>query len=295
MTTRRGGGFTFTISTARQFEPVRDLCTPICCNLCEMRLIQCYREWLGGFHKRKKAKTEERRSRAKERDRVAHREERRAVSRLIPRTSSLEGVTPTHILCAGMHCADKYAQAREELKKKAAENVRNVRMAMGLDATPDGQQDDSESETEEEEDKVVEDAYEDEDQIATVTIMEDFDPSQPGPSRRSPSPGSGSEAGERSTAVVRGWNEKENKRKAVGVPDMPASSRRAQKRAKSNPDKGKTEKRERGMETKAERKFGRAVEAKRRAKKAHIALERDGRQRGGEKGRRKGGKGRKRS
>lgn len=38
------------------------------------------KEWLTGFSKRKKAKVEERRSRAKERDRQAHVDERRKVS-----------------------------------------------------------------------------------------------------------------------------------------------------------------------------------------------------------------------
>jgi hypothetical protein len=40
------------------------------------------REWLTGFSKRKKAKIEEKRSRAKERDHQAHLDERRKVSRV---------------------------------------------------------------------------------------------------------------------------------------------------------------------------------------------------------------------
>ncbi|ORX33722.1 nucleolar protein 12-domain-containing protein [Kockovaella imperatae] len=226
------------------------------------------REWLSGFSKRKKAKVEEKRARAIERDKQAHKEERR--------------------------------HAREELKKKAAENVRNVRLAMGLPTGDDEEMASGDESSNEGPAVPLEDEYEDDDQIATVTITEDFDPSIPGPSTRKFGSPSSDEEGDEHRSGQLGDAEKTKKRKAVGLPDMPASSHRAQKKAKSILEQAKLEKKERqeraekadkqsrGMETKAERKFGRAMEAKRRAKRAGIAMERDGRQRGTDKGKRKG-------
>ena len=67
------------------------------------------REFLTGFRKRKQARIEERRQNAKKRDHEEHLAERR--------------------------------EARRELKKRAEENVRQVRLAMGLSADPQDEQD----------------------------------------------------------------------------------------------------------------------------------------------------------
>ena len=146
---------------------------------------------------------------------------------------------------------------------------------MGLEPLDkaDGESDDDPGGVEQPEvSRPLQDEYEDEDQIATVTIVEDFDPNQAGPSTStSPSP-------DRQVVGPDGSDLKKGKKRLV--PDMPASSRRAEQKAKRfKVDKGEKDK-GRSMETKAERKMGRTMEAKRRSKKAHIALERDGRRRG---------------
>jgi ribosomal RNA-processing protein 17 len=200
------------------------------------------------------------------------------------------------------------SQARQELKERAAENVRAVRAAMGLvngalgltcansfgtDLYPDEAGEESpQSEAGPSKPSVaaVEEAeYSDEDQLATVTIIEDFDPSSSAfpPDRRasssSPPP--------------------ENAPKRPVVPDMPASSHKAQsklrkekerERAKEAKHREKEEnRRSRSMETKSERRKGREIEGKRRALKATLAIERDGRRPRGmkAKGKGAGGKG----
>jgi ribosomal RNA-processing protein 17 len=127
---------------------------------------------------------------------------------------------------------------------------------------------------------VEEAEYSDGDQLATVTITEDFDPSSSsfrplaGASSSSPPPASASSR--------------------PAIPDMPASSHKAQTKAKKERERLKEKKksendRSRSMETKSERKKGREFEAKRRAKKAGMALERDGRRPRGMKAKGKGG------
>lgn len=120
--------------------------------------------------------------------------------------------------------------------------------------------------------------FSDEDQLATVTITEDFDPSSlpiPNPLRSSATP-------EPERAVV----------KPVAL--MPASSGRAMAKAKKEQDRVKEKKKRekeksRSMETKAERKKGKAIEAKKRGHKATMAIERDGKTRGRFSGGKKGG------
>ena len=124
--------------------------------------------------------------------------------------------------------------------------------------------------------------FEDDDQLATVTIMDDFDPS----AMAIPSRVRGSNSPE--PVVI-----EEVKVKAKKLPEIPASSKRAMQKAKRDKEAKKEEKKSRSMETKAERKFGRAMDSKRRAKKSTIALERDGKTRGkaaAARGRGRGGK-----
>ncbi|ORY28293.1 hypothetical protein BCR39DRAFT_535334 [Naematelia encephala] len=200
------------------------------------------REWLSGFSKRKKAKLEERRARAKKRDHEAHLEERR--------------------------------EARKELRERAAENVKTVRKALGL---ADEDQESSEagpSSPLPKEDE--EEVYSDDDQQATITITEDFDPIL---STLPPPP--------LARRIPLGDSELE----------MPASSRRAQKKAaasvaektKSKDASGKE--RVKSMETKSERRMGRAKESQRRKEKATLAMDRDGgkRKRGSDAKRGRGG------
>ena len=131
------------------------------------------KEFLTGFRKRKQAKIEERRQRAKKRDHDEHLAERN--------------------------------EARRDLKRRAEENVRQVRMAMGLPADPEGDgddgtvykgssgrsgrgnkaggeddeemNDDSGDDDDDDEDSEEEDAeeYEGDDQMAVVTIQDDFE------------------------------------------------------------------------------------------------------------------------
>ena len=166
--------------------------------------------------------------------------------------------------------------------------MKNVRTAMGLNNSDD-EDDDSSSDEENAEagpSKVIENVeFEDEDQLATVTIMDDFDPAAMAIPTR-----------------VRGSNSPEplaieSIKPKVKLPEIGASSKRAMQKAKREKEAKKEEKRSRSMETKAERKFGRAMDAKRRAKKSTIALERDGKTRGkaaASRGRGGGGRGGKR-
>jgi ribosomal RNA-processing protein 17 len=209
------------------------------------------------------------------------------------------------------HIADARAnttQARQELKERAAENVRAVRAAMGLvngalgptlanslgtDVAPDETgEDSSRSEAGPSKPSVaaIEEAeYSDEDQLATVTIIEDFDPSSsvflPAQRASSSSPAP------------------ETAPKRPVVPDMPASSHKAQSKLRKEKEKERAKeakhrekeenRRSRSMETKSERRKGREIEGKRRVLKATLAIERDGRRPRGvkAKGKGAGGKG----
>lgn len=122
-----------------------------------------------------------------------------------------------------------------------------------------------------------------------MTIIEDFDPSSSAflPARRasssSPAP--------------------ETAPKRPVVPDMPASSHKAQSKLRKEKEKERAKeakyrekeenRRSRSMETKSERRKGREIEGKRRALKATLAIERDGRRPRGvkAKGKGAGGKG----
>ncbi|OWZ63459.1 hypothetical protein AYX15_04575 [Cryptococcus neoformans] len=190
------------------------------------------REWLTGFSKRKKAKAEEKKARAKERERQEHLEERR--------------------------------NARKELKQRAAENVKSVRRAMGLeDLEDDDEEEGSEEEAWSPVTKGQEEAeFSDDQQIATVTITEDFDPSAsiyPIQTSTSPSPS------------VNDKSEPKPKKSAVKL--LPPSSRRAQKADEKKKEKKKVS---RSMETKAERRKGKEMELRKRSKKAALAMERKG-------------------
>ena len=257
------------------------------------------REWLTGFSKRKKAKTDERRQRAKDRDRKEHLEERAKVrgpeTELRIRNRDREPDS----------CGNQLTmQARKELKERAKANVRNVRLAMGLEVSDeegsdaeDGDAGAAGGDDEEEGDENgagpsrrpvrEEQAYSDDDQLATVTITEDADFSTGHGYDRAPSPSSSIESGpddgdERAASTVRG--------NGPAVPLMPASSGRMQAKAKKEKDRAKElkkrakEKEERkkskSMETSAERKRGRQMESAKRGMKAKVALDRDGKSRG---------------
>jgi ribosomal RNA-processing protein 17 len=160
---------------------------------------------------------------------------------------------------------------------------------MGLEDKAAGEED------EEEEDETMEAGpskprqeeaeFSDEDQLATVTITEDFDPSSLptfNPLRSSTSPDPDHPA------------KPIPSRAPVSL--MPASSGRAQAKAKKEKEKVKVKKerekeRSRNMETKGERKKGKAMEAKKRGHKATLAIERDGKSRGRGAGGKRGGKG----
>jgi len=128
-------------------------------------------------------------------------------------------------------------------------------------------------------------AYEDDDQIALVTIEEDFDPSVtfsslPPPSDLlSPSGDQKPLLGTQKIATdgEEGQDKGDGERKSA----VPVSGRRAQSKLAKERDRVKMRKkvdkeRSRSMETKAERKKGRQMEAKRRVKKASIAMDREG-------------------
>ncbi|WVN86675.1 uncharacterized protein L203_101847 [Cryptococcus depauperatus CBS 7841] len=201
------------------------------------------RDWLTGFSKRKKVKTEERKTRAIERERQEHLEERR--------------------------------QARKDMRERAAENVKSVRIAMGL--APEDEE--SEAGPSKAKENKQEQEFSDEEQIATVTITEDFDPSAPTFYSRSTSlsPNAANNLGE-------GVDEKKVEAK-LGSSLLPPSSKRAQKK-----NSKKKEKETKSMETKAERRRGKELEARKRDKKTSLALEKHGKSRGKIKGREAKGK-----
>ncbi|WWC89750.1 uncharacterized protein L201_004676 [Kwoniella dendrophila CBS 6074] len=218
------------------------------------------RDWLTGFSKRKKAKAEEKKVRAKERDHQAHLKERR--------------------------------EARAELRRKAAENVKTVRRAMGLeDLSSDDDEDDDDETNQAGPSKVkkpeIEEAeYSDEDQLATVTIMEDFDPSslQLSNSRIPNSDDDDEEDFDNKSKITEQIKEKPK------IKMLPPSSAKLQKiREKKKLEKKKST----SMETASERRKGRIFEAVRRTKKASLAREREGSgsSRGGRGGKRGGGRG----
>ncbi|EIW70002.1 hypothetical protein TREMEDRAFT_18182, partial [Tremella mesenterica DSM 1558] len=211
------------------------------------------RDWLTGFSKRKKAKLEERRSRAKERDHKEHLEERR--------------------------------KAREELRKRAAQNVIDVRMALGLTSTDLNSNDEEDDEEEEAE---TEEKFEDADQIAMVSIVEDFDPSSLNTVSSNTDNHRVRKSEEDSTGVKAqikdGAKGKEKVDGSGKVGLLPPSSRKVQKALKKKKEKEAS----RSMETKAERRKGKFMEVRNRAKKAGLALERDGKKRGGFKGKSRG-------
>lgn len=117
--------------------------------------------------------------------------------------------------------------------------------------------------------------FSDDEQIATVTITEDFDPSASiYPIRTSTSP----------SPSVDDKSELKSKKPTVKL--LPPSSRRAQKADEKKKEKKKIS---RSMETKAERRKGKEMELRKRSKKAALAMERKGKTpRGPKKGMGKG-------
>lgn len=171
------------------------------------------------------------------------------------------------------------------MKERAAQNVKAVRKAMGLaddsDVDDDDEDHDMGGNAEAGPSRIMpeEVEYEDEDQLATVTIIEDFEPDQVQRFTRTASqtPDPETEAGQRVEVT----------RPKVKV--MPASSRRATQKAEREKKKREEQKSSRSMETKAERKIGKAMQSKRRTEKAGLAIERNGKTKFAAKG--KGGKG----
>jgi ribosomal RNA-processing protein 17 len=88
---------------------------------------------LTGFSKRKKAKIEDKRQRAKERDHQAHLDERRKVRQTVQAVARV------------------YTdfQARQELKERAIENEKSVRMALGLEELEEGDGDSEDDDSDE--------------------------------------------------------------------------------------------------------------------------------------------------
>ncbi|KAJ9095996.1 hypothetical protein QFC21_005359 [Naganishia friedmannii] len=270
------------------------------------------REYLTGFSKRKKAKIEEKRERAKKKDHEDHLAMRR--------------------------------KAREDLKQRARENFISVRRAMGLPELVEEEADEgifSDSEgaasqkgkgkametgtgdVEEEEGSEVEVEYQDDDQHAVVTITDDFDEDlglgvSSGTSRKR-------KAGDRDDDDNLSddgdeQNDSTSDRKSrSAVPLMPASSRKQQKKALSTAatkksislgfpsaktntsSKNHVASDYRAYETKAERKKVKEKENDRRKQKWELAKDRgtaggrgkgSGRGRGGGRGRGRGGGGR---
>lgn len=189
------------------------------------------RDYLTGFHKRKVAKIEEKRKRAKEREHAEHLAERR--------------------------------QLREDLKRKAAENFKNVRRAMGLEDLPSDDEngptprkrEEAAEEPESESEEEVE--YSDEEQAAVVTITDDADEAlglvEQIPKRVE------------IKAPISQPPPKDKKRKAAGPNTMVSSDYRS-------------------FETKAERRKMREVENARRREKAEMGKEKRRASRQGQRG-----------
>ncbi|KAF9481540.1 hypothetical protein BDN70DRAFT_803314 [Pholiota conissans] len=183
------------------------------------------REFLTGFHKRKLAKAEAARAKAKERekqDRLAARREQ-----------------------------------RRTLREKALTNASEVEKAYGAIVDPSDDDDDDEPEWSGiGADAVRDDEYENEETIATVTVVDDFDPDTiiHGPAKTDFQPTASSSS---SHPLPR----------AADVDTLPASSRRAQKA------KPKTKVRERKVryETNDARKREQIKQRKRRTEKAERA------------------------
>ncbi|KAJ9095204.1 hypothetical protein QFC19_007659 [Naganishia cerealis] len=261
------------------------------------------REYLTGFSKRKKAKVEEKRDRAKKR---AH-EEHLAMRR----------------------------KAREDLKQRARENFISVRRAMGLPELDESEADEgifSDSEGaaqekgkgkateddqvahEEEEGSEIEVEYEDDDQQAVVTITDDFDEDLGlgvgGTTRKRKAQDSDDD---NSGSDEDGAAEPKSR---SAVPLMPASSRKQQKKALSTAatkksvslgfpsartntsSKNHVASDYRAYESKAERRKVKEKEHSRRKQKWELAKERGtaggGRGKGAGRGRGRGkGKGKK--
>lgn len=193
--------------------------------------------------------------------------------------------------------AEVILKARQELKERALENEKSVRTALGLEELAEGESSDDEEEddggefggkfsavgimadTNSAQPRAGPSTHEfsDDEQMATVTIEEDYVPTIPTVSRYTDdADGDGDE--DRNMAGPSSERERESKAKRA-VPLMPASSKRAKDKAKSKAKK-EDEKRSRSMETKAERKKGRALELTRRVGKAGRAMDRDGKKRG---------------
>ncbi|KAF8210386.1 nucleolar protein 12-domain-containing protein [Mycena galopus ATCC 62051] len=126
------------------------------------------REFLTGFHKRKLAKADAARKKAAEREKQERLEARR--------------------------------EQRRELRERAVENAAQVEKAYGALINGDEEEDDDDEwrgvsdSAGKGKGKQMEEEYEDEDMLATVTVVEDFDPDAfiHGPRLVNPAPGSAS-------------------------------------------------------------------------------------------------------
>ncbi|KJA29039.1 hypothetical protein HYPSUDRAFT_33549 [Hypholoma sublateritium FD-334 SS-4] len=185
------------------------------------------REFLTGFHKRKLAKAEAARAKAKQREKEERQESRR--------------------------------EQRRHLREKALENAAHVEKAYGATTDADLEADDSEDDTWA--GIQPEDAeFEDEETLATVTVVEDFDPD----------------------TLIHGPP------KAAADPQQYAPAEPA---APPKPKAGKPKIRERKVryETKDARKREQVKQRKRRTEKAELAGGKASRRPSGGKGKRHGG------
>ena len=203
------------------------------------------------------------------------------------------------------------------MKDRAKSNVRNVRLAMGLDVSDEENSDDENDDAGDGEEEGDENGagpsrravreqqeYSDDDQLATVTIVEDADFTDISPfarTRRATSPSFSNDGAADADADAAGGAPR--KSTGAAVPLMPASSGRMMAKAKKEKDRAKAlkkrakekedKKASKSMETSAERKRGRQMQAASRGMKAKGALDREGKTRGmtGKRGGKGGGGG----
>jgi ribosomal RNA-processing protein 17 len=194
-------------------------------------------------------------------------------------------------------------QARKDLRERAAQNLKAVRQALGLDALDadgegdeDGDGEEGSLEGAEAGAAPITTEFEDDEQIATVVITEDFDPALVSTSHYLATHTTDADADvdvDAEALAITSAEASSSSTLRPTLPEIPASSKRAQAREKREKalaatkrereklkSKRETEK-GRSMETKAERRKGKAMEAKRRVMKSHLAMDRDGPQRGG--------------
>ena len=116
------------------------------------------REFLTGFRKRKQQRTEEKKAKRVEREKQERLEMRRQVSSFVFEIAAWGG----ELTSAG--------QNRRMLAERAAENAAQVEAAYGGNPADEGGAQGSDSEED-----VIQEEYENEEQVATVTVVEEFD------------------------------------------------------------------------------------------------------------------------